>query len=382
MPLKTALLHIGTPKTGTTSIQQKLAAAEADGSLLPYRYPRWRRDRNHNRLTMLYLPHGDLGPPRLAEYPQDGNRFNRARRRYRRFLFKALRSSEGAILSAESLSSSFSPSVAGQLRGDLESLGFREFYIVLYIRDPADFYLSHTQHAMKRSSHPTPAVADPMSFKYQFRRMAETWEQAFPGSVIVRRLPSGPQSDVVDDFRGLLYEHLGITLPQGADRLNTTISAEAMAVLQDYRQVTGPDEGGLLIPGLDRLVAFLVQSGQRIDQTEPRLKESVAAHIRANHRVDAELLFSRYGVDLGLSHLGPPEPLAACSSWRVADILESTDPEIVKRLQEEFARIGPPRRRPLPARAAARAYRAVPYSLRPARLDALLRSRYLGGPQV
>lgn len=382
MTPKTALLHIGTSKTGTTSIQESLAHAETQGALSPCRYPLWRLDRNHNRLTTLYLPYRDLPQIWHARYPHDDNRFSLARRRYRRFLFRALQSSQGAILSGESLSNYFSASVAGRFREDLESLGFGKFHIVLYIRDPADFYLSRTQQVLKWSFYPTTVVADPVSFRYQFRRMAETWEQVFPGSVIVRRFPGGWQGDVIDDFTGLLGEHLGITLPRAADRLNTTVSAEAMAVLQDYRQATGPDEDGLLIPGLDRLVAFLAQSGQRISQTRPALKAAVAQQIRDNHRQDAEFINFRYGVDLGLGRAGGAAPMAARASWRVEDILESVDHEVVRRLEGEFARLGPVRNGSLPVRVAVRAYRAIPPQRRPAHLDAWLRAKTGRGPQA
>lgn len=354
--------------------------AETRGALGPYRYPLWRLDRNHNRLTMLYLPHRDQPRARLAEYPHDDDRFHRARRRYRRFLFRALESSRGAILSGEFLSYYFDPSVAGELRDDLESLGFRKFHVVLYVRDPADFYLSRTQQLLKGSFYPTPVVADPMSYTYGFRRMAETWEQVFPGSVIVRRFPSG-QGDVIEDFSGLLLKELQITLPRAEVRLNTTVSAEAMVLLQEYRQATGPAEGGLAIPGLDRLVGFLARSGQRIGQTRPRLKAAVLDHIRATHSEDAEFLRSRYGVDLGLGSPAVVAPLVSRPEWRVEDILESVDPNVVRRLHGEFAHLGPPRQRSLPVRVAARAYRTIPSERRPARVEAWLRSKVTRGAQ-
>ena len=57
MTSKPILLHIGTPKTGSTSIQESLARAEQDGSLDGVRYPLWRGDRHHLRLIPLYSRH-------------------------------------------------------------------------------------------------------------------------------------------------------------------------------------------------------------------------------------------------------------------------------------------------------------------------------------
>lgn len=381
MTPKVALLHIGTPKTGTTSIQECLARAEAAGDLGQYRYPLFRGDRNHNRLLMLYLPHGDQPPYRHVEFPRDDARFQRARRQYRRFMFGTLQASDGAIISGEQLFG-LKTSTALELRSDLESLGFRQFHVVLYVRDPADFYLSRAQQMLKLPVHAQPAVIDPNSFRYPFRSIAESWERAFPDSVIVRPYSSAVQSDVIADFSEVMRRCLGITLPRASGRLNATVSAEAMVVMQEYRQAVGTDEGGLRFPGLDHLVAFLVLSGQRIPQTVPTLKAAVAEQIRTNHRQDVEFLYSRYGVELGLGSPANAQWLADRSSWMVEDVVESADPEIIARLHEEFARTVPHRRPALPVRAAAQAYRAVPYSLRPARLAAVLRSRFSGRPQV
>jgi hypothetical protein len=378
---KTALIHIGTPKTGTTSIQECLAAAEAAGALAPYRYPLFRGDRNHNRLTMLYLPYAEQPPDRRVEFRRDDKNYQRVRREYRRVLFRALRSSRGAIISGEVMGICFHPSTARQFRSDLESLGFRDFHILLYVRDPADFYLSRTQNQLKLAKHNRPAVIEPDSFRYMFRPIAEKWEQAFPGRLSVRHYSNSPGYDVIQDFSDQLHRCLGITLPRAAARLNTTVSAEAMLVMQDYRQAIGTDEGGLRYPGLDRLVSFL-RSTKHIPQTKPALKAEVAETVRANHRDDAEFIFSRYGVDLGLQGFGSAAPLAARSSWRVEDILESFDPDIVERLREEFARADSDRRKSLPLHVAKRFYRSVPLSRRPARLDGWLRSRFGEGPSA
>jgi hypothetical protein len=331
---------------------------------------------------MLYLPHQDQPAPRRVEFPHDDERFRRTQLRYRQFVFKNLRSSVGAILSGEVLSNCFGPPAARQLRRDLESLGFRQFYIVLYVRGPADFYLSRTQSQLKLPVHPSPAVADPTSFRYRFRSIAENWEQAFPDSVIVRRYPSDPQHNVLDDFSDLMQKCVGITLPQLQTRLNTTLSAEGMVVMQDYRQTVGTDAGGLAIPGLDRLVVFLTRSTKHIPQTRPALKAEVAEMVRANHAEDAEFLQSRYGVDLGLVRSADVGTLPARSSWRVEDILELVKPDIVERLREEFARADSDRRRALPLHVAKRFYRSVPLSRRPARLDGWLRSRFGEGPSA
>lgn len=367
---KTALLHIGTPKTGTTSIQDSLKRAEVSGALGAYRYPLQRLGlRNQDQLlSALYLSHGD----------------RRAQRRCRRFLSRTLQSAKGAILSANVLGSRFDLPEVIQLRSDLESLGFRNFYVVLYIRDAADLYLSRAQQRLKMPTviDSVDAIINPLSVRYRFRPIAANWESVFPGWVIVRRYPNTPGDDAVADFSELLQTRLGVTLPPSTTRLNTTLSAEAMTVIQNHRQAAASAGSSQLIPGLAQLVAFLMKSRPLVPhQTSPILKVTVAEHIRAEHRADAEFIHSRYGVDLGMGTSGLSAPIGARPSWRVEDVLESVDLETVQRLGDEFRRAEIPSRRPLPVRAASRVYRTVPYSRRLARLDAQFRTRFPRGPQ-
>jgi hypothetical protein len=370
---KTAVLHIGTPKTGTTSIQNYLYRAECSGLLQPYRYPVMGFERHHNRLATVYLPCEKLTEHRRAEFQADPQRYQRARSQYHQFFFEALRSSEHVILSAEVLHRFEAPTIL-QLRRDLEAFGFEEFHIVLYVRDPADFYLSRTQLCLKTPIQYHPLISDPLTFHYQFVRFAANWEEIFPGRVIVRGFPQDPfQHDVIDDFSQLLERFLGVAMPPATVRLNTSISAEGMVILQRYRQSAGTDRSGLWIPGLDRLVAFLERSEAFCPQTRPKLIPALAASIRANHREDAESIKARYGVDLGLGCPGYVSLVAPRPRWTVEDIIESVDSETVKRLHDAYHRV---RRQLLLLDLAKDAYKAIPSSIRPMRLEALLKTTY------
>lgn len=379
MSPKTALLHIGTPKTGTTSIQNALARAERAGGLAPIRYPLPHGQNDHWLLALLYFPHRDLPRWMRVTHPHDDDRFRSAREGYRRFLFRELRSAPAAILSAEVLSL-FPVNAVDRFRDDLESAGFGEFHVVVYIRDPADYYLSLRQQSL-RSPGNLAAVADPAAFHYDFRGMVDRWEQVFPGRLLVRKYPSG--SDVLDDFASLLKTHMGVSLARSPARLNASISAEGMHILHEYRQTFSPDDDGFLTPDTVRLVRFLQQRTTDIPQTKPALKSEVAEVIRANHAADAELIRSRYGVDLGLAS-GPAQTAhSAGRTHHIDEILEAVDPRIVNQLllllgRTELSR--PSAKRTLPLRVAARAYRSAPRDRRPARLDSWLRTFAKGEP--
>jgi len=369
-------------KTGNTSIHNSLASAQADGSLGGVCYPRWRGDLHQARMSALYCADllGEMLPSLRERYPSSDRRFKRMLQQYRAFVFRELRETNKAIISAETFGQLFSHRLASQLRDDLESLGFREFHIVLYVRDPADYYLSRTYQNLRMSDEP-PFIKDPATFHYEWIQIADTWEQVFPGRLIVRKYPLDPERDVIEDFSSVLKERLGVSLARIPGRSNTSLSAEAMHILDDYRRTFWPDNGGVLTPDTARLVGFLKGSVHVIAQTKPTLKPAVAEQIRANHQADAKALHSRYGLDLVLPKAQHTAIAPRHEPYRVAEIVESVDLEVVHQLLLRLARteLGrSPAKRPLPLRVAAKAYRSIPPARRPARVDERLRKLFPG----
>lgn len=318
-----------------------------------------------------------------AEFPSAGRDFDRARRRYRRFFFERLRSASGAIVSAEILSG-LAESHVSKLRADLESAGYNDFHVILYVRDPADYYLSRTQQVLKSTTHdpsrllsrvrdgPEPSITeqlliiDPASFVYDFRRAAETWERVFPGRLVVRRFPGSAQ-DVVVDFAEVVEESIGVVLQPVSSQLNPTLSAEGMHIVERYRSTYWPDSH-TVTPDTRRLVRYLEGSLADVPQTTPALRDDVAQVIRANHVADAKWIHERYGVDLGLRDAGPQSAIPRSSTYRVHDIVKSVDRGVVIDLLLRVAEVElskTPTRPSLFVGIARRAYHALPSPLRP-----------------
>ena len=349
---KTALIHIGTRKTGTTSIQEALTNARRHlGSI---RYPLIGQDRDQNRLLALYLAPEQMPLEWQLLSPEKN-------RRFRRILFQELKAASGAIISAEALSSWFSPAAAQAFRNDLEQLGFDKFYVVLYVRDPADYFLSHIQQILKSSSSSAPNGKHPADFRYGLIRIAETWEQVFPGSLVVRKYLEGANANIVQDFSTVVQEVLGVSIPVLPMRKNTSISAEGMKILQDYRLKFSQGKPGVLTPDAAQLIKFLVNSETVVRQTKPHLRPEIAEGIRANHKAEADFIYSRYGVDLRLSSASAT-PIGLNKIYRVSDLVESLDSEAVQNILLLLAKSGlelSPLQRPLLHRIASRAYRAL-----------------------
>lgn len=211
-------------------------------------------------------------------------------------------------------------------------------------------------------------------------------EPIFPGCLIVRGFPKGSELDVLDDFAALVNRLMGVELPHIPVRMNTTLSAEGMQILLDYRQKFGAGPDGFIAPicppDARRISLFLERSTADIRQTKPVLKNEVASRIRANHRADAELILSRYGVDLGLGGIRDDTTRVIHPLRVIEDILASVDREISYQLLIRFigSEAGSNRkRRGLPVSLAARAYNKIPKERRIARLDRWLRPLVSGG---
>ena len=376
---KSVLLHIGTGKTGSTSIQRWFSDAQERGRFAQICYPLWDSDRNHRRIVALYKPYEDLPPGMRQSYGPNGRAYGRMLYRYREFLFKRLLEANKAVISEEWLYHLSSPQLVTKLREDLELLGFREFHVVLYVRDPADFFLSQMQERLK-GGHKSPFIIDPTRFKYEFLKGAENWESVFPGRLIVRKFSNDASFDVIKDFSMVLQQCLGVELPWAPLEENTSLSAEGMKILQDYQEAFWPDSC-FKTPDVSRLVQFLGNSKQCTRQTKPTLRREFADIIRANHEDEAKVLYRRYGVDLCVgptTSANVPSPRG--DSYRVDEIVDSVDAKVVNRLllclaNEEMVRS----HRLLSF--ARNAYAKIPSLLRPNLLKNWLRRRLMGYPE-
>jgi hypothetical protein len=93
----------------------------------------------------------------------------------------------------------------------------------------------------------------------------------------------------------------------------------------------------------------------------------VAESIRARHKSDADFVFSRYGVDLGLSDVNSDAALYPSRTQRVEDLLETVDRGVIEELLLRFAhsnvlqnsRLAENSKRSLPLRVAARVNQAL-----------------------
>ncbi len=211
-------------------------------------------------------------------------------------------------------------------------------HVVAFLRHPVDFYLSGVQQGLKASHEFT----SPLDFIRDTPGTFRRWS-AFPGcdSVTARlfdrsRLTGG---SVVTEFNAILRSIIGPDLPELPDaNKNTSLSAEQMVVLQQYRRDFLADRKGQFVSQSNWIVSFfeeLNQTGSLVG-TQPTLTDGVRACIASRNARFTKGLDDMFP-DLGMAELRSIPPVeweAQAAGWTgdIANILAGHDPEIVQAL--------------------------------------------------
>jgi hypothetical protein len=280
------IVHFGTFKTGTTSIQETLfrhrAAFLAQGVL----YPAVPLGPAHHALFALFAnPMPARIPRQLGLDPaamRDKGR--RAWEQVKRDV--AHHRPEKVVLSSELFL--LDPTLDGfrRLRVLLEEIA-TDITPCAYVRAPAPYYLSYLQQNARMSG----AVSPPRPL--MIREAVELVEAAFGRRMEVRAYdPAGfAGGDVVRDFvEGIV----GATLPGGAARgrrFNETLSAEAMSISVSSRRVNCPGDDHRPVRAHQRLLDLMGAMERGVGGVpKPRLKPEVAAAVT---RASADLVWLR-----------------------------------------------------------------------------------------
>lgn len=227
---RTAFIHIGMPKTGTTAIQA--ACDEARETLAKQGLHYLSGDRNHSEwLSLAFWNEGDA--LRLAGYRwQDGPDASAHRKSLRdRFEEEISGTGHDLILSAEGLSM-FRLDEVTALRDALAPF-FECFRVIAYLREPLSWATSAAQQATKWSGEQLGDLFDQPRLP-EFETRFRPWLRVFGGDLVFRAF--GPR-DVVEDFS----EAIGLAEPlTSRTRMNEAVSHRSAAVLSHANGVAPP----------------------------------------------------------------------------------------------------------------------------------------------
>jgi hypothetical protein len=241
-----------------------------------------------------------------------------------------------AVLSAEYLFGLRTPQVE-ELR-DLVSGLFSPVEIVCYVRDPADYYLAMVQQALKASH----TFVPPGQLLLRARGRLTRFQAAFDGRVSVRSAQRSDliDGDIVSDF---VQRHLPVAAASvtatGGD-LNTSMSAEAMCIMQDLRRHAWPDQDGQFAFESTRIWRLLQEVRDTVPQTPARLRPDIRDAILRAHERDLEFLEAQFAVRLPRADSsGSPPPVPV--GWDATDVREVivVDPDEVERVRASLLRL-------------------------------------------
>lgn len=293
---KEILIHIGTHKTGTSSIQKSLTKAFRLGHLGGIHYPLLMGKYNHRQVAALYYKnHQDL--PRWFQFQYPPDSFNDMKEACRSELFDKLENSNKIILSSEYLED-FSRDQIQEFHADLSSLGEVEFRILIYVREPAAYYLSYIQQELKASSR----FCAPQNFHYGFLNTIQLWSDVFSKQNLEIRLfqpRKFPDQSVIVDFQSCASNFFQVKIElENNIYLNKSLSAEGMIILQNYRNLFHPNADQIFKDDANTVISLLQSSISEIEQTKAELSREIAYLVTKLHQEDIRKLKSIYGLDI------------------------------------------------------------------------------------
>ncbi|MGZ9810330.1 hypothetical protein ACXN5S_07670 [Pseudoroseicyclus sp. H15] len=230
---RVATLHIGMHKTGTTTLQHRLAGYDdGETKYLDLGYP------NHSiPLKLAYLDN----PPKAFYASDDEAAWPAEREAARKRIAKALRDAAPAnvVISGEELSTfpngPFRPRLISHLRRQVD-----EVKVIGYVRDPAGFMASEFGQRVQAGFRQFNLLALYPRYRFRFFGWNYVMERAGNGFDLSLYDPASYENgDVVNDFvarAGLDPSHLRDV---GA-KANPSLTAEGAAVFYAFRHADGP----------------------------------------------------------------------------------------------------------------------------------------------
>jgi hypothetical protein len=253
--MKNVILHIGLPKTGSTTIQNTL---HFNRSVLKaqttYRYARWKP--NHSDYMSLLFYHDAVSDPNLIALgltTEAKREKARARQLHRfRLQLKDCPEDHTLILSAEK-AADFQPEDIERFRSALADNGARLTRVICYVRNPLSYTTSMVQQRLKVSG-----TLDMLEYAPPvppFRRWIEPWLETCGRQMVDIRLfeealiaPGG----LVGDFLTALGLPRDVVKKQSAETRNESLSLEAALIVDAVNKERPLIKGGKLSPGRHR----------------------------------------------------------------------------------------------------------------------------------
>lgn len=280
------ILHIGFPKTATTSLQLALKAHGARLETAGVLYPLVDSDFKQRYLKFLVSKHNesrqsDAALRRLADCISS-------------------HPNKHVLLSCEELThvymTDFSDRSLARLHDFLRTLT-SDIRLIAYVRNPAELYIAMMQEKLKRSA----GIVGPDRFLVRFAHVLAQYEKVFQVEAIVRNFRRSDLigHDIVTDFFGQFHNLFKIDVAAW-DRFeaNEALTPETLFVLDQVHRAGPERQPRLTRDGkVERLWRHLRRIARGLDNnSKPILFRAAAEAVMQANEDDSRALSERYGV--------------------------------------------------------------------------------------
>lgn len=285
--MKRIIAHIGDAKCGSSAIQRSLYDRKVELEEKYSIHYRTGSVKSHAPLVSLIAGRSrtsvDIVQRRAAEIVYEvGERIN----------------SEGVhIFSSENLMR-IGPEKFKEL---LSRVGFEEYLVdvICYVRSPEDHYLSFTQQALKGNIRFT----TPEKSRRPLHELLENWKcHEYTNSLTVKKFAREalPDGDIVKGFDTEVCRLLGLKdlgNVKNSTRVNETLSAEQMVVLQWFRSQRLTEYEGMFHPESNSLIRFFKNiNATNLVGNKPVLNRAAKECVLKNNHDVFQSLKSGYGI--------------------------------------------------------------------------------------
>ena len=339
--MNTLVIHAGTGKTGSTSIQKFFYSRSSGGTRDGIKYPD-AGNFHHNALEVVVLPEDRWHRAFQILTPPERERLSAEADTLVRLVKDEGRNGSNILVSSEYLCSLGTPAIDRLLERFQQC--FSRIVCVLYVREPTALIASSIQQVLKLDHRITKTLLQ----TYPFRKMISNWEaSALSDGIFVRPFVESRNWDVVSDISNLI-EGMGISVddrpksgPERGSRTNRSMSTEECIVLQRAKMALDvqPNAGQREVNTLINL--GVTESAKGLDLSKFKLIPSLRADVGRTHSEDLEWLKENYDISFqsNLTASAPAMPMDTNrSELTLVEEVAEFYPEKLDRLTHRFRR--------------------------------------------
>lgn len=275
---KKALLHIGSNKTGTTSIQSAFYRNKQKLEKQGFTYPG--DEFCHHKFYFTTKQEESCWPRQFKGIPYD-----QLQDMITQYLLSVANDLQKDIPFHIISSEYLFRSDADAVRNVVEFLSdfVDEIEVYAFVRAPVPYYNSRQQQIIKASHQ----IISPKCFRYEFKAVLETWVKHAKVNVI--------DYDKDADSLSRLAEAMGVDIShfKTSQKKNESLSIEQMLLLEKIQRNVYSDQDDTFKHHLG-----LIHQIKTDQETKPTLKNGVAEIIEENHEQDLVWLKEEYVIDL------------------------------------------------------------------------------------